>query len=185
MIRINLAPARRRRRGVGITLTLPSFNLGLLFGVLYVLAVVGLGAYWWSLSAEEATLADEVSRKSREIASLKVTIGQGNKIKDQAAELRKRVDVIEKLTRDQSKPILLADAFADVIPRDLWITRLEERNSVLRIGGAAFSTTAVSDFMSNLRSSGRFKDVDIVVSRRDLARPSLPVTFEVTCRFEG
>ena len=145
----------------------------------------GIGAYWWSLSAEEATLADEVSRKSREIASLKVTIGQGNKIKDQAAELRKRVDVIEKLTRDQAKPIVLADAFASVVPKDLWITRFEERDSILRVSGSAFSATAVSNFMANLRSSGKFKDVDIVVSRRDLARASSPVTFEVTCRFEG
>jgi hypothetical protein len=39
--------------------------------------------------------------------------------------------------------------------------------------------------MSNLRASGKFKDVDLVVSRRDLARPSPLVTFEVTCRFEG
>jgi len=185
MIRINLAPERRRRRGIGIKLTLPSFNLGFLFGILYVLAVAGIGAYWWSLSTEETTLADEVSRKSKELASLKVTIGQGNKIRDQAAELRKRVDVIEQLTRDQARPIILVDAFAGVVPRDLWITRLEERNSVLRIAGAAFSTTAVSDFMANLRASGKFKDVDIIVSRRDLARPALPVTFEVTSRFGG
>ena len=102
-----------------------------------------------------------------------------------AAELRKRVDVIEQLTRDQARPIILVDAFAGVVPRDLWITRLEERNSVLRIAGAAFSTTAVSDFMANLRASGKFKDVDIIVSRRDLARPALPVTFEVTSRFGG
>jgi hypothetical protein len=39
--------------------------------------------------------------------------------------------------------------------------------------------------MQNLRNSGKFKDVDIVVSRRDLGRPTPLVTFEVTCRFEG
>ena len=29
------------------------------------------------------------------------------------------------------------------------------------------------------------KDIDIVVSRQDLARATPQVTFEVTCRFEG
>ena len=185
MIRINLAPERRRRRGVGFTLSLPSFNLGLLFGILYLLAVVGIGAYWWSLSSDESTLTDEISRKSKELLALRTTIGQGNKIKEQTVELKKRIDVIEKLTRDQAKPIVLADAFASVVPKDLWITRFEERDSILRVSGSAFSATAVSNFMANLRSSGKFKDVDIVVSRRDLARASSPVTFEVTCRFEG
>ena len=55
----------------------------------------------------------------------------------------------------------------------------------IKVSGSAFSPTAVADFMSNLRASGKFKDVDLVVSRRDLARPLPLVTFEVTCRFEG
>jgi len=185
MIRINLAPDRQRRRGGGFKLTVPGFNLGLLFGLLYVLAIVGVGAYWWALASEESALTAEIARKSQELASLKAVIGQSTKTKDLAEELRKRIDVIEKLTRDQAKPVVLVDTFANVIPEELWITRLEERNSVVRIAGAAFSTTAVSNFMSNLRSSGKFKDVDIIVSRRDVARPSSPVTFEVTCRFEG
>jgi len=39
--------------------------------------------------------------------------------------------------------------------------------------------------MTNLRASGKFKDVDIVVSRQDLAKVPRLVTFEVTCRFES
>ena len=185
MIRINLAPEQKRRRGISFSLSLPSFNLGLLFGVLYVLAVVGIGAYWWSLSGEETKLAGDVDRKSKELATLKTTLGQGSKVKDLVAELRKRVDVVTQLTKNQARPIVLVDAFASAVPRDLWITALEERNSVLRVSGPAFSTTAVYDFMANLRSSGRFRDVDIVVSRRDLARPPPLVPFEVPCRFEG
>ena len=74
----------------------------------------------------------------------------------------------------------LLDSFADVVPRDLWITGMEERDSVLKLTGSAFSTTAVSDLMSNLRSSGRFKSIDIVISRQDLAKSPSMVTFEVT-----
>jgi type IV pilus assembly protein PilN len=185
MIRINLAPEQKRRRGISFRLPLPSFNLGLLFGVLYVLVVVGIGAYWWSLSGEETKLAGDVDRKSKELATLKTTLGQGSKVKDLVAELRQRVDVVTQLTKNQARPIVLVDAFASAVPRDLWVTALEERNAVLRVSGTAFSTTAVYDFMANLRASGRFRDVDIVVSRRDLARPTPLVTFEVTCRFEG
>jgi Tfp pilus assembly protein PilN len=78
----------------------------------------------------------------------------------------------------------LIDSFADAVPNDLWITRLEDTGALLRVSGTAFSATAVSNLMSALRASGKFKDVDIVVSRRDLDKAPSVVTFEVTCRFE-
>jgi Tfp pilus assembly protein PilN len=88
--------------------------------------------------------------------------------------------------KGQGRPIALVDTFVSVIPKDLWITNLETREDLrLKVVGAAFSTTAVSDFMQNLRSSGKFTDVDIVVSRRDLSKPTGLVTFEVTCRFNA
>lgn len=185
MIRINLAPDAKRRR-VGFTLpTLPAFNLGWLFLIVYVVAAGGLGAWWWTLSGEESTLTQEIDKKNKELAQLKATLGQGANVKAQVEELRKRLAVLEVLTKGQARPIVLVDAFANMIPKDLWITGIEDRNQVLRISGSAFSTTAVADFMQNLRNSGKFKDVDITISRRDLARPSPLVTFEVTCRFEG
>ena len=39
--------------------------------------------------------------------------------------------------------------------------------------------------MQNLRASGRFKEVDIVVARQEITKTPRFVTFEVTCRFES
>jgi type IV pilus assembly protein PilN len=183
MIRINLAPTVARRRG--IRLTLPSFNLGVAFGLVYLLAALGVGLYWWSLSADEARLNAEIDRASKELATLKATIGAGAKLKEQAADLRKRVGVIDELTRNQTRPIRLLDAFAGVVPGDLWITGFEERGTTLRVSGSAFTSAAIADFMANLRSSGKFKDVDLLVSRQDLAKTPSHVIFEITCRFEA
>jgi Tfp pilus assembly protein PilN len=188
MIRINLAPERARRRrsvGLGLSISLPAFNLGWLFGIVYLAAVLGVAGYWWTLKTTEDRLRTEIASAKREIDVLRAQIGQENKMKDQAAEFRKRIAVIETLTKNQARPILLVDTFASAVPADLWITGMEEKNAALKISGAATSPVAVSNFMSNLRSSGKFKDIDIVVSRQDLARPTPQVTFEVTCRFEG
>lgn len=182
MIRINLAPTLARRRG--FRLSLPSFNLGMVFGLVYLVAALGVGAYWWSLSAAESRLTAEVAGASKELATLKETIGAGAKIKDQAANLRKQVGVIEELTKNQTRPIRLFDAFVDMVPRDLWITGLEERGATLRVAGSAYTAATVADFMSNLRTSGKFKDVDLLVSRQDLTKTPSPVIFEITCRFE-
>lgn len=188
MIRINLAPERaRRRRGarLGFSLSLPAFNLGWLFGIVYLAAVLGVGGYWWTLKLTESRLRSEIGLARKEIQVLTAQIGQENKMKEMAAELRKRIAVIETLTKNQARSIQLVDTFANAVPPDLWITAMEEKNAALKISGAAASTVAVSNFMTNLRNSGKFKDIDIVVSRQDLARATPQVTFEVTCRFEG
>lgn len=185
MIRINLAPVEARRRRSGFKIPIPSPNLAWLFGALCILAVVGIGIHWWGLTRTEAKLTGDLDKGNKELQSLKATLGQGANVKAQLTDIQKRVQVIEELMKGQARSIVMLDAFADVVPRDLWITSMEERGSLLKLNGTAYSTTAVSDLMSNLRSSGKFKEIDLVVSRQDLAKTPSVVTFEVTCRFES
>lgn len=186
MIRINLAPEEARRaRGPGFTLPALPIGLGLLFVVVYVVAAAGVGYWWWGLHADKARLVAENDRTAKEIDTLKATLGQGANVRTQLADVKKRVQVIGDLVQGQGRPILLLDAFVDTVPRDLWITSFEDRGGVsLKIVGIAYSTRAVSEFLTNLRQSGKFKDIDILVSRQDLAKTPAMVTFEVTCRFE-
>ena len=184
MIRINLAPPTARQ-GRGFRLSLPSFNVGMLFLVVYLVVGAVVGAYWWQLSKEATRLTDEVEQANRELAMLKPITDQSSRVKDQLADLQKRVRTITDLTKNQAKPIRMFDAFASVVPNDLWVTRMEEKGNILKVSGTAFSSVAVSDLMANLRASGKFKDVDIVLSRQDLGRSPRLVTFEVTCRFES
>jgi len=185
VIRINLAPDGGRRRGPSLSFSLPSFNLGLAFLIVYLAAVGGLGFYWVHLTREESRLSAEIAEARAENERLKAANGRAGNVKEQLAEMQKRVVAVQTLVKNQGRPILLLDAFADTIPQDLWITSLEEKASVVKIAGTAYSTTAVSDFMSNLKRSGKFKDIDILIARQDLAKNPRPVTFEVTCRFEG
>jgi Tfp pilus assembly protein PilN len=183
MIRINLAPGGGARPA--FQFKLPSFNVGLLFLVVYLAAVGGVATYWWQLTSDESRLTREIEVMNRELTTLRAVTGQGAQIKAQAAELRQRVQVIAELTKNQGRPLRFLDAFVDNIPKDLWITGIEEKGAVLSFKGTAFSTTAVADFMQNLRSSGRFKEIDIVVARQEITKTPRFVTFEVTCRFES
>ncbi len=185
MIRINLAPPVPRQGIREFRLQMPALNLGVVFLVLYLGVLSGITIYWARLYREESRLVAEIARSNQELAMLKPITGQAAKVKDQLADLQKRVATIEELTKDQSKPIRILDAFAGMVPNDLWITKMEERGSTLKLTGTAFSAAAVSDLMANLRASGKFKEVEIVMSKQDLAKAPRVVTFEVTCRFEG
>jgi type IV pilus assembly protein PilN len=181
MIKINLTPPRGRKgRGVSAS----SSALAAAAVIVYLFALGGVGGWWWALSAAETKLTDDIARGTDELARLKTVIDEGNKYKAQRDEFERRVRAVEDLTRLQPRPTYLLEAVVDTIPRDLWINSASERDRLLRFNGTAFSTTAVADFMSNLKSSGRFKDVDLVVSRQDITKNPRMVTFEVVCRFE-
>jgi type IV pilus assembly protein PilN len=185
VITINLAPSRAPRKGPSLRFELPEVNLGVVFAVLYVVAVSGLTVYWAQLYREEVRLTEEVVKSNTELERLKPITAQQAKVKEHLAELQKRVKTIDDLTKDQSKSIRMLNAFSGVVPNDLWVTRMEERGKILKVSGTAFSAAAVSDLMTNLRASGKFKEIDIVISKQELAKSPRLVTFEVTCRFEG
>ena len=179
MIKINLAPARRR---TGITTRVSSLpDLGLLFGLLYTLAIAGIGGYWFQLNREAGQLQSEIAKAETELASLKAAIAEGNRFKKEQEDLERRVGLFDLFARDQARPVYLLDAVAAAIPRDLWLTTMEEKQNQLKLAGSAFSSTAVADFMANLRRSGKFKDVDLVVSRQDPEKTPRIVTFEISC----
>ncbi len=181
MIRVNLAPPRPRRSAF----VLPAVGLGALFGGIFLVAILAVGGYWLVLWREDARLTADIAQMSQELGTLRRTIGQNAGLREKVADLQRRVATIQQLTRNQSYPIRLLDAFVTMAPPDLWITAMEEKGEAVKITGSAFSSSAVSDFMANLRASGRFKDVDILTARDDLGKTPRLVIFEVMCRFEA
>jgi Tfp pilus assembly protein PilN len=182
MIKINLAPPSAKTRGAG--LGAPDVNLGLIFGVAFLVLLGVLGTYWWKVSSDVAWLSAEIERNEREKTRLSALIAEGQRFKREKEDLERRVNAIETLARNQARPAYLIDAMADLLPADLWLTRMEEKGQQLRLAGTTYSSVALSDFMSNLKASGKFKEVDLVESRQDLTRSPRMITFEVSCHFE-
>ncbi len=180
MIKINLAPPSAKTQRVGA----PGVNLGVVFGALGLLLVVAVGAYGWMLSAEVRSLRSDIEQSRSEIARLKPIIAEGQRYRQEKQELERRVAAIEMVARNQTRPTYLLDSLADMLPADLWLTRVEEKNQQLRLAGTTYSSVALSDFMANLKASGKFKEVDLVESRQDLGKSLRTITFEVSCQFE-
>ncbi|MDP2628168.1 MAG: PilN domain-containing protein [Candidatus Rokubacteria bacterium] len=181
MIKINLAPPIKKKR---FAIGMPGFHLGLLFGILFVVVVGAVGFWWWTLDSEVQDLNRQIAENQTEITRLKQVIAEGQRFKREKEELERRVNAIESVARLQTRPVYLLDAVADMLPKDLWLTRMEEKGQQLRFAGTTYSSTALADFMANLKASGKFKDVDLLESRQDLTKSPRTITFEVSCRFE-
>jgi len=183
MIRINLAPPTKRHREPAFTAS-PDVHLGLVFGLLLTALVGAFGAYWWRMSSDIARLSEEIARNEREKMRLAAVIVEGLRFKRDKEELESRVHAIERFARDQARPVHLLNAMAEVVPHELWLTRVEEKGQQLRLAGTTYASATLADFMANLEASGKFRDVDLVESRQDLTKSPRLVTFEVSCRFE-
>jgi Tfp pilus assembly protein PilN len=183
MIRINLAPPSTKKAGPSFS-SESGINLGMVFGVLLVTLIAMLGGYWRTVSSEISRLNNDITRAEAEKTRLATVIAVGQRYKREKEELENRVNAIERIARDQARPVYLMDAMADVLPPDLWLSRIEEKGQQLRLAGTTYSALVLSDFMTNLKASTKFRDVDLVESRQDLAKSPRTITFEVSCRFE-
>ena len=62
MIRINLAPPSTKKARPSLASPSGRFNLGLVFGVVFVALIGLLGGYWWKVSSEIARLNGEIDQ---------------------------------------------------------------------------------------------------------------------------
>lgn len=182
MITINLLPAEPRKGLASRLPKLPSLAIG--FGVLSVLLIGGVGSRWYVLSREGTQLRSDIAQAEKELERLKSVIEEGSRFKRQKEDLERRLTLIELISRSQARPVYLHDTLVDMVPKDLWLSTIEEKENQLRLAGSAFSEQTVAEFMFNLIRSGRFKNVDLKVSRKDLVKAPRLVTFEVVCSFE-
>jgi type IV pilus assembly protein PilN len=176
MVRINLLPVRVSKKKEAGRQQLVILAAVLLAGL--------AGNYFWAasrasdLKAREAKLA----RTREDIAQLERIIGEVKNIKDAQQELQKKLDVLDKLKQGRSGPVRLLNELATVMPRQLWLAKMEERGGAVVFAGSAVSIDDVSEFMTKLKQSRYFTKVELnkTTAVRGGGRADRLVSFEIT-----
>ena len=176
MVRINLLPVRVSKKKEAGKQQLALFAVVLVAGL--------LGNYFWGasragdLKAREAKLA----RTRDDIAQLERIIGEVRNIKEAQLELQKKLDVLDKLKQGRTGPVRMLDELAIVTPRQLWLSKLEEKTGAVVFAGAAVSIDDVSEFMLKLKQSKYFTNVELkkTTAVKGTGRADRLVNFEIT-----
>jgi len=155
MVRINLLPVRVSKKKEAGQQQLILFALVLVFGI--------IANYLWvaSRAGELETRKRKLQTTQSEIAQLDRIIGEVKNIKDQQAQLREKLEVLGQLKAGRTGPVRMLDELATLTPKRLWLARLEEKGGTLTFAGSASSIDEVSEFMSALRGSASFKNVEL------------------------
>jgi type IV pilus assembly protein PilN len=168
MIHINLLGAPKPKiRAPKITMSAPSMKM---VSILLVV-LVGGGLYFmhWRASRDREQLQTDLRAADREMAALSgVKMLWTQKQKD-ADLLKRKVQVIEQLRANQSGPVQLLSMIASTVSATdaVWLIRMSDEGNSISIDGTALSTTAVANFVTNLKKTGYFKSVELKETVQD------------------
>jgi Tfp pilus assembly protein PilN len=153
--------------------------------LLHLVIVVGtaVAGYLWysSLTSQSAALTSRLGALQDEEKKLDVIIKQNKIYETRKVALEKRIQVIEDLKKNQLNPVVVLDALDDAIDRTryVWLSSLSQSNATITMAGTGTSVDTLSSFVANLKSTGYFRNINLV--RFDDARDNY--TFSLTCEF--
>ena len=112
--------------------------------------------------------------------------GQVETFEKQKTVLQQRISVIEQLQRNRTGGQELLDAIANTVSRTdtLWLTSVDRKGDSLTINGSAGSINAVANYVTQLKHSGYFQQVEIKESHQDESNKTVEIfLFSLTAQF--
>jgi type IV pilus assembly protein PilN len=155
MVRINLLPVRVSKKKEAGKQQL------VLFAVLLAAGIVG-NVIWSQHRADELKKKEtNVAKTKADVARLDQIIGEVKSLKSQQEDLKKKLDILDKLKQGRTGPVKMLDELAQITPKHLWLKSMEEKDVKVVFEGTASSNYDVSQFMESLLASKFFGDVEL------------------------
>lgn len=144
MIRINLLPTKAVKKQEAGRQQL------VLFAVLLIGA--GVGNYYWYADRDAANeqLKGQVTVVNEEIRKLDQIIGEVKNIAREKQALEDKLKVLDTLKKNRTGPVKMLDALATSIPKNVWLTKMNENGQTMNLDGSAVSNEDLAEFMKAL-----------------------------------
>jgi type IV pilus assembly protein PilN len=168
MIRINLL-GRARPKVARQTVPLESTLQIILLAAALAISVGVLYFYYSQLNSRVHDLQADIEKQQGEKARLENLKAQVEAFQREKDVLQQRINVIEQLQRNRTGGQELMDALANTVVRTdtLWLTSVARKGDSLAITGEAASINAVANFITELKRSGYFDQIEIKESHQD------------------
>jgi Tfp pilus assembly protein PilN len=160
MIKINLLLARKEKKTGGMKKEF----IVLILSVVFLLAVF-IFIQWGLNKKVEDTLAQNAQKKE-EIIKYKSLTAEVERKKQEQKMLQNRLDIINSLRKDKARAARVLDELSIHKPEKLQLESLKKEGAKLGIEGVAMDDETIANFMTSLRKSKLFKNVDLVVSEQ-------------------
>ncbi|MBU4503462.1 MAG: PilN domain-containing protein [Proteobacteria bacterium] len=133
---------------------------------------------------------NKIDACSIKIENIKNEVAKYNKITKEVADIKNRLDVLNKKTGviknlelNRKEPVRLLDTMTSmVIPKRMWFTNLEAKEEVVTIKGFALDNKTVADFMTCIEDSKLFDSVNLMTLKQEKYNKNINLKgFVVSC----
>jgi type IV pilus assembly protein PilN len=155
MIKINLLQTKQKPPKKVIDLQ----QQAILAGLVLVLVVIALWYYWNTQNDRINMLENKKADAVRQIAGQDNMLKEVKNVEEERKKVSEKIEIIEKLKKNQSGPVRLLDAVSNALPKGVNISSLLENNNNVNIEGAAFTNEDVVRFIDNLKASPLLSEV--------------------------
>ena len=187
MIRINLL-GQARPKAAKQAVPLES-TLQVVLGVAAVaVACVVLSVVYFSQKRQLEDTNRRIQQLQVEKASLQQIKQDVDRFESQKSILQQRIDVIETLQKNRTGGQDLLRMVANTVVRvdSLWLTSMSRSAGSLEIDGEAGSINAVANFITELKRSGYFDNIEIKDAKENDLLPGVETySFEMTAGIAG
>jgi type IV pilus assembly protein PilN len=160
MIKINLLLTRKDKKKVGMKKEFVILIISV--GVLVIL----LAALHWKTGKEKEDMVAQIAQAKKEIAYYKSLTTEVNKAKEAQKILQDKLNIINALRKGKETPVRVLDEVSVDKPERLQLESMKKEGAKLGIEGIAMDDETIVQFMTNLKKSKLFKNVDLVVSEQ-------------------
>ena len=175
MIRINLLPVRATKKK-------ETAKQQLFIFVFALIVFVGLAFLVYSYELIKIrTITQDNERSTKEIQRLKAIIGEIDNIKKLQDEVKKKLDILNRLRKEKTGPAIRLAKLSDATPEKVWLTKYVENGANVAISGTAFNEDLIAAFMRNLQTSDEYANVELLVSEQVDSGGVKAKKFEISC----
>ncbi|MBZ0161036.1 PilN domain-containing protein [Candidatus Methylomirabilis sp.] len=180
MIRINLLSREERRRKAHVKVP----QIAII--AVAMLAVGGMGGYWYFVKWEVQQLRADVVATRSEIAGNQEIIRLVEQYTRDKKLLQDRLAIIQQLAAAQHSPVRLLDGISQALPEGGWLTGISKVSGRLVIRGYASSHFVVAELMLALqRLKSTINNVELNFSELELYEGKPVERFEILATLSG
>jgi type IV pilus assembly protein PilN len=179
MIKINLIPAKRKKKPKPV----PPFLVAMILLLLF--SGIAVGYYNSYKAGEVEKLENQKAANAQKLKELEKRVQEVKNYESLNQQVKQRRDIIEQLTLNQSLPVRILDEMSNRLTDGVWITTMTISGNRITLAGNGFTNTDIVSFVQSLKASELFTNVELHGTTRKPIEGVETYGFNLTLEVKG
>ncbi len=179
MIKINLIIVRIPKD----QLTVQRQVMSVLAGIVLSLILVG----WWAnhASAAKEEVQNQLEGEKAKLQRLEQVALRIEEFEKKKLRREQILEAIKKLETRKVGPRLFLDDLNMILPSDVWLSKISQRDVTINVSGYSLSNSAIADLMRLMEASPNFSDVELGPITSEVIKGEEVKSFTLNCGWES